>query len=84
MWYDELEAQDNVPYFYEFKPPINDGDIYMTVETYSYNIVPKRCTTDTVLGYYGESPWVYFEVTHGNHRPSRYYWDFQHNPIMTP
>jgi len=36
---------DNKFHSYYFQVPKKDGDFYITVETYSDNIVPKKCTT---------------------------------------
>lgn len=72
-----------MPYWYIFNPPTEDGDIYMTVETYSYNIVPDVCSTDVVDGYYGTSPFVYFEAYDGSPQPiATYHWDYAHSPLM--
>lgn len=64
-WYDEIDAGSE-PFFYYFTAPSQDQAIYFTVETYSYNIVPEKCTTgsSTVRGfedeYKGYSPLLYF------------------------
>ena len=43
-WYDALSMDESFHSYY-FQTPENDGDLYITVETYSENIVPTKCTT---------------------------------------
>lgn len=53
----------------------------MTVETYSYNIVPEVCTSESVDGYFGTSPFAYFDVYYGRENPYSYFWDYAHSPV---
>ena len=43
-WYDALDMDDKFHSYY-FEVPTKDDDFYITVETYSENIVPLQCTT---------------------------------------
>ena len=67
---------------YEFTPPTKNGEMYMTVETYMYNIIPEPCTTGMIDGYAGNSPWVEFDVYHGDSNPYSYAWDIMHSPLL--
>lgn len=80
VWYDQIDANERT-YKYEFTPPTKNGDMYMTVETYMYNIIPEPCTTGRKDGYLGNSPWVEFDVYHGDSNPYSYIWDIMHSPL---
>ena len=45
-WYDALDMEEATERKYLFTPPTKDGDMYITVETYSAEIVPSRCITE--------------------------------------
>ena len=53
MWYDQIDASEG-GYFYEFEMQTSDSDLYMTVETYSYIIVPKVCISKRIGGFFNE------------------------------
>ena len=80
VWYDQINASEE-EHWYEFQPLSNDSDLYMTVETYSYNIVPEVCTSESVGGYFGTSPFAYFDVYYGGENPYSYFWDYAHSPL---
>ena len=42
-WYDQNAAVDSEEVFYEVTVPAKDGDLYFSVETYPYNVIPSSC-----------------------------------------
>ena len=41
-WYDAIDMDEEV-HTYSFSPPKADGNLYITVETYPYDVVPVDC-----------------------------------------
>lgn len=46
-WIDVINDDGELHSFF-FTPSAKDGDLYITLDSYSLNIVPSKCTTATV------------------------------------
>ena len=83
-WYDALDMDDNFNTYF-FETPEKNGDMYITVETYSDNIVPLSCTESEEA----EAPLVMIVVYKANaggdekfrRVAAQRYEDMQHVPI---
>ena len=70
-------------FLYAFDPITNDKPIYVSVETYYYNIVPSVCTYGTDNGGTHSSPVAYFKVLqNGGSKYYKYYNDVYSKPLM--
>ena len=80
-WYDRIN-DDGQYSAYQFVSN-TDSHIYVTVETYSYSIVPEKCTTNN----YSILPLAYFSVSKkqwwwSQTLTRKYYADATHDPYM--
>ena len=66
-WYDmENDDEEMKTYIYYPQPGI-DSDLYLTVSTYSHEIIPTSCTTGTLdNGNMVEYPTAYMTIYEGN------------------
>ena len=82
-WYDEIDDDETWKYYY-FTPDTNGSDIYFTVESYSYAIIPSVCTFGRMSnGQLVNHPVNYFAVFIGDTRLDyKYYLDYGHMPIL--
>ena len=84
-WYDALDMDENFNTYF-FVAPEKNGDIFVTVETYSDNIVPLSCTANEDLG--TSSPLVTIVIYKANDTDEEFtriaahqYEDIMHIPI---
>lgn len=83
--YDHEGAPDNTYQYFDFTPSSVDGELYFSVETYPYKVIPKECTTGTYgNGYAASYPVIYFAVykADGTRYDYKYYFDQYHRPIL--
>jgi hypothetical protein len=70
-------------FLYAFDPITNDKPIYVSVETYYYNIVPSVCTYGTDNGGTHSSPVAFLQVfENGVSKDYAYYVDVYSTPLM--
>lgn len=82
-WYD-VTGDDEAFHTFTFAPTSFNSDIYFSVETYSYNLIPLTCTTGTLNnGQSVTAPATYYTIrNNGQQLESAYYLDFSHRPYL--
>jgi len=85
-WYDQIGDEGEETAFY-FTPPRAVGDLYFTVETYPFDVVPVECTRTAINTPTGTqivlSPVVEFGLYIGSLLISQtFYVDSNHQPIL--
>lgn len=82
-WYD-VTNDDESYHTFTFTPTSFNSDIYFTVETYFYNLIPLSCTTGTLNN--GQSSSVpasmYIIRNNGQTIKNHYYLDYSHRPTV--